>query len=511
MRKLAILLLVHLASASHAGWSVVFLHPSGAVASECYAANGSNQGGWVRFGTWETACLWSGTKESIVDLHPNGATGSAIHGLSATQQVGVARINNVDAAGLWLGSKASFTNLGPSSAFAVGGGVQAGTADSQFGFRARLWRGSSSSGVNLGPNLTGLSYSDVRDLEGDRQIGTARLVTFEAGMWAGTAESWVSLHPSGSQGSFGNAISGNRQVGANVVNDLSRACMWSGTAESIVDLHPLEAVDSTAFDVLDEIQVGQAGYGSGSHACAWYGTSSTFLDLHNLLPSGFTRSVARRISSDANNYYIVGYAQNSATGFNNAVMWVRPKDEFVLNLNRSTVAGQNHVLGTITLLNSRPFSIVFSVYDNSSLVTTPGSVTVAANTLSRNFHITTSAISGTVNVTIYARLGGKTVSRPLTLGPLVPTAMSFSPNQVIGGNSVTCYVVVNGVAGPGGRVLSIFDNSTHVQVPQSVVVPAGSTRATFTVVTSPVNTSETAVITARVTAGETSGHLRILR
>lgn len=184
-------------------------------------------------------------------------------------------------------------------------------------------------------------------------------------------------------------------------------------------------------------------------------------------------------------------------------------NEFGFVLNKTHVAGQNSVKGTITLANMPAQNVVFTTFDNSSLVTTPATVTVSANTTTKDFQITVAAVNSPINTTVSAKLGVVTKTAPLTLTPLIPTALAFTPNPVVGGNSVSCRVVINGVAGPGGRTIAVFDNSTYTTMPSSVVVPAGATQVFFTINTTHPNTVQTITVTARVSAGEKTANFRI--
>jgi hypothetical protein len=184
-------------------------------------------------------------------------------------------------------------------------------------------------------------------------------------------------------------------------------------------------------------------------------------------------------------------------------------DNFWLLLNKSSVAGQNSVLGTVTMLCAPNVNAVYTTYDNSTLVNTPSSVTVLAGQLSRDFQITTMAITSTVTTTIYATRLGLTRSRQLTLTPLIPTAISFTPTDVAGGQPTSCRVVINGVAGPGGRVIAIFDNSPYSTVPSTVTVAPGATSVTFNITTTVVPRIQNVTVTARVSAGEKTGTFRI--
>ncbi|MEQ1932883.1 MAG: VCBS repeat-containing protein [Fimbriimonadaceae bacterium] len=185
-------------------------------------------------------------------------------------------------------------------------------------------------------------------------------------------------------------------------------------------------------------------------------------------------------------------------------------DEFNLILNKTTVSGQNSVLGTVLINRQSANNFVFTTYDNSSLVNTPATVSVTAGIFSKPFQITTTAITSTVNVTIYAKRGIVIRSAALTLAPLIPTAIVFTPNQVTGGTPTSCRVVVNGVAGPGGRVISIVDDSAFASPPSSVTVPAGATQVIFDIPTMPVTVTRTVRVRAIVSAAEAAGTFRII-
>jgi hypothetical protein len=180
-----------------------------------------------------------------------------------------------------------------------------------------------------------------------------------------------------------------------------------------------------------------------------------------------------------------------------------------LSLARTTLAGQNATLGTVTLSSPGAASVV-TIQDDSSLVTTPASVTVASGQTVKTFGVSVVAVNSQINTHINASFGGFTRTVNLTLTPLVPSALAFSPSStVIGGNSVSCRLVLNGVAGPGGRTVSIYDNSNYSTVPSSVVVPAGATEVTFTINTTHPATQQVSKITAAVSAGTVSANLFI--
>lgn len=182
---------------------------------------------------------------------------------------------------------------------------------------------------------------------------------------------------------------------------------------------------------------------------------------------------------------------------------------FEFSLNKVVVAGQNSVQGTLVLDEAAPISTAFTITSNTTLVTPPAKVWVAPGQLLRNFYIGASVVMSPVMAVISAKRGTIVRSQSLLLSPLVPTAMAFLPSPVIGGQNVSCRLVVNGVAGPDGRVISIFDSSTYATTPHSVTVPPGATQVVFPITTRPVSSVQTVLVTARVSAGEKTGTFRI--
>ncbi|MEQ1932548.1 MAG: hypothetical protein ABL962_01525, partial [Fimbriimonadaceae bacterium] len=367
--------------------------------------------------------------------------------------------------------------------------------------------------VTLHP--AGVLFSYIRGLGEGQQAGWVTVSgptggIHHASLWSGTSASWVDLHPTGAEHSIGYGVHTGRQVGTVVVESGVRASLWSGTAASWVDLTPAGAKEAEGWAIENSDQVGWASFGKpGSRrAGIWSGTADSWVDLHAFLPTSFTISEASAIWHDGSVTYVVGSGYNSTTGRDEALMWVKApleSGDYTLTLNVGNVAGQNSVLGTIAMLETKETNTIFTTYDNSSLITTPPTVTVLAGQLSRDFQITTTAITSTVVTTIYAKLGSLTRLRTLVISPLVPTALVFTPNPVTGGQPTSCRIVINGVAGPGGRVISVFDYSYLTTMPSTVTVPAGATEVSFPITTNAVTTTRSVTVTARVSAGEKKG------
>ncbi len=516
-RNITLLALVLAVSTSQAQWSVVNLHPAGATESYAHGFSNGLTVGEANVGDIPRACLWSGTAASWVDLNPAGGEHSRAFNAGGTSQVGYTSVGGVNCASIWSGTASSWLNINPtgsSESYARGtsGTQQVGYALIGSGFRAGIWSGSAASWVSLHPG--GALHSFAVGISGAKQAGSSYfgsgVSSSIASLWTGTAASLVSLHPAGAAYSLCNGISGGQQVGEVRIFSENHAALWAGTAESFVDLNPTGVTMSSCNATHGGKQVGVAKVGNNLHASIWSGSAASWIDLHSFVPSDFTSSQARGVWSDGSGTYVVGNGFNNITQRTEALLWTLPGPaNFNLTLNKASVAGQNTVIGTITMQEIKATNTVFTTHDNSSLVTTPPGVTVLAGQLSRNFQITVTAITSTVVTTIYAKRGTLTRSQTLTLTPLIPATVVCTPNPVTGGNSTSCRVGINGVAGPGGRVIAIFDNSLYTTTPNTVTVPAGATQVIFPITTIPVTSIKTVTVTARVSAGEKTGTFRI--
>lgn len=180
-----------------------------------------------------------------------------------------------------------------------------------------------------------------------------------------------------------------------------------------------------------------------------------------------------------------------------------------LSLSKTEIAGQNALVGTIKLTNVIASSAVITIQDDSTLVTTPASVTVPAGSLAKSFGIQVKPVNAALATTITATYNGVSQAVPLKLLPLIPTAIAFTPNTVTGGAIVSAKVVMNGVAGAGGRTFAVRSSSAAAQPPATITIPAGQSSITFDIPTTTVDQTVLATIRVAATAGEKSATLRI--
>lgn len=166
----------------------------------------------------------------------------------------------------------------------------------------------------------------------------------------------------------------------------------------------------------------------------------------------------------------------------------------------SIVGGDSPNGGTVTLNAPAPAggAVVTLSSANSSLVSVPGSVTVAAGSATATFAVTTGGISATTQVVV---TGTYLVSQSCTetLLPASAYSLAVSPTTVIGGTAttVTGLFHLNGKSGPGGAVVSLSSSNTSAaSVPATVTVAAGTGSITFPVTTYAVSSDQSVTLSA---------------
>ncbi len=133
----------------------------------------------------------------------------------------------------------------------------------------------------------------------------------------------------------------------------------------------------------------------------------------------------------------------------------------------------------------------------------PASVNVIAGASSYSFLIKTQGVTSSVSVTLTASVGSANATTKLTINPVGIASVSVTPGSVKGGTSVEAVVTLNGLAPPGGAVVSLSSTSANILVPATITVPAGANHYSFAIKTTAVAGSAPATITAKL--GNTFG------
>lgn len=171
-----------------------------------------------------------------------------------------------------------------------------------------------------------------------------------------------------------------------------------------------------------------------------------------------------------------------------------------LSLNPDTVVEGSNSTGTVTLSAAAPTGglVVSLSSGNASAATVPASVTVSAGATAASFPVVSGTTTGTSSSVIAASAGGVSVTALFTVTSANPTLsnLSISPLSVTGGSSGTGTITLTAPATGTGIRVSLSSDSAIASVPADVNVASGASAASFTVTTSPVTTSQSAIIRA---------------
>ncbi|MFY9232913.1 MAG: hypothetical protein WAO58_00455 [Fimbriimonadaceae bacterium] len=177
--------------------------------------------------------------------------------------------------------------------------------------------------INLHP--AGANSSYAYGVSEGQQVGEAEAGGIRrAGLWSGTADSWVDLRSESSPDSRAYGVHRGQQAGYITVGGYQRASLWTGTDDSWVNLHPDGATNSQAYGVGSGQQVGWTNMVGWERASLWSGTAASWVDMHALLPSGFSSSTAQGICQNAVFTYVVGNGFNTISHRTEALMWRAP-------------------------------------------------------------------------------------------------------------------------------------------------------------------------------------------
>lgn len=163
-----------------------------------------------------------------------------------------------------------------------------------------------------------------------------------------------------------------------------------------------------------------------------------------------------------------------------------------LSVNPASVIGGVSSTGKVILAIPAPAggAVVTLSSSDTNIAAVPASVNVSAGTTSKTFSVTTKAVAASTPVTISATYKGSTANAVLTVNPAMLTSFSVSPSTVLGGNTSKGTVALNGKAPASGALVTLTSANAAATVPANVLIPAGSTSATFTINTTPVTATQ---------------------
>ncbi|MDQ2986131.1 MAG: hypothetical protein M3R13_05350 [Armatimonadota bacterium] len=301
-------------------WRVHILHPGSATESAAWGVNAGETVGYVRVNGVDRAVVWRGLTSEPDYLASEGSYATKLRGSTAIG--GGVYVNGEPHAALWPTSKSTWIDLAPPGAgftlvAGVGGLLQAG----RYGTQAAVWQGSPASMVVLAPK--GSTGSEALAPDGVYQVGSARFggPADRAYLWQGSAESGIDLTSPNALSAVAADVGGGIQVGWQNFQTGKHAGMWRGSASSFVSLRPYPLGLSAANAIDSNVQVGYWTDRDGTRrACLWRGISTSWEDLYAYLPEGTSISEAFDICVSGSTIRICGTAQ--INGVDKAVLWV---------------------------------------------------------------------------------------------------------------------------------------------------------------------------------------------
>ena len=180
-----------------------------------------------------------------------------------------------------------------------------------------------------------------------------------------------------------------------------------------------------------------------------------------------------------------------------STLQVDPLASWQLNLPPGPVYGGLGYSGTVVLPNpAPPAGVTIYLSSNSSLVGVPATVKIGSGGSKATFAITTTPVSTQQAVMISALSNGTAKTASFSLLPTVLQGITITPANVVGGSSATGTVTLSSPAPTGGTIVTLTSSNSQVVVPATVIVPAGASMVTFSILTKAVGTTLTSKVTA---------------
>lgn len=200
-----------------------------------------------------------------------------------------------------------------------------------------------------------------------------------------------------------------------------------------------------------------------------------------------------------------------------ATLQLLPLAPVSITLAPTSVVGGNSSKGTVVLNGVAPVGgAVVTLTSGDSIVTLPASITVPAGSTKMTFKAATAKTLTSKTVTVTAVINSVSAKGTLQVlkagdsASLVPISVTISPAQVTGGVKATGTVTLSGIASTGGLVVNLSSSSSSATVPATLTVPAGSTKGTFSVSTTPVPADTEVKVTATANGVSVESMLTLL-
>jgi RHS repeat-associated protein len=228
------------------------------------------------------------------------------------------------------------------------------------------------------------------------------------------------------------------------------------------------------------------------------------------IPAGNTTGTFTITTSEpAANYTAVIHATFFDGTKSTALTVTTPPAVTSVTVNPSTPLGGASATGTVTLDNPATGSgSVVTLSSSDAHAVVPASVTVPTGTTSATFAITTTSPDADTSVTISATLRQtRTTIITVRATPVELQSLSITPANMVGGaQQATGTLTLSANAPTGGATVALSSSDTSVAtVPATVVVPAGTNSASFTITTVTVTSNTPVTISGSYGTTQSAG------
>jgi hypothetical protein len=285
-------------------------------------------------------------------------------------------------------------------------------------------------------------------------------------------------------------------------NELFNLDLYSGNLPP-----PYEAtVGPMQWDQVVDVQVGRTYYLFGYLQAGERGSG-----FYDFAPGVYTDMVDFYGTASQGLGYALGFEDLIIVSAAGAT--IAPAPGFSFSLNKDVTPGCKSVRGTVTLTSPAPAEgVTITLSDTLASASTPAELRILPGATSKTFNVTTSPVRASESGTVSATLGGTTRSQNLTVRPMGLSAVKLSPSTVVGGHPSTGTATLECEAGPGPVTVDLSTSNAAVAGPvaPTVVVPQGLKSQTFTVVTNPVLSKTSAMITGEASTTTKSRRLNVV-
>lgn len=180
-----------------------------------------------------------------------------------------------------------------------------------------------------------------------------------------------------------------------------------------------------------------------------------------------------------------------------ATVTVRHSAVDAINIQKTTVNGGETIAASVSLTGTAGVGgTKVNLTSSNPAALVPSSVTILPNLSFVNFSISTFPVIDDKVVTLEARADGVTKSKVVTVQRPRLESFSVTPDSFAGGQMVEAILKLTGTAPSGGIVITLGKTNNALNIPATVVIPAGKREVTFEIGVQPASVNVDTNITA---------------